>query len=169
LDLTVNQRSPDVMLGLPHDVVAWTVILHLVRREVHRLSGRQLHAGKLHFNINAGGAHVYQLNADNFVELLRRRRPKPNVEPELIMCIDNNVSMFEFAHTYGDKKKSNACGYGKDLMGVSSFDKMYPALPSPSTVNPDSSNNTEQEQHRREVFVAEYSDYHERMHIKQAG
>lgn len=34
LDMTVNQRSSDVVLGLPNDVVIWAVIYHLVRREV---------------------------------------------------------------------------------------------------------------------------------------
>jgi thymidylate synthase len=34
LDMTVNQRSSDVVLGLPNDVVVWAVIYHLVRREV---------------------------------------------------------------------------------------------------------------------------------------
>jgi thymidylate synthase len=76
LDLTVEQRSSDIILGLPHDVVVWTVILHLVRREVHRRSGPHLHAGRLFFNIAAGGAHVYILNQDAFVTLLSRR-PKP--------------------------------------------------------------------------------------------
>ena len=34
LDLVLHQRSSDVVVGLPHDVIAWSVLLHLVCREV---------------------------------------------------------------------------------------------------------------------------------------
>jgi Thymidylate synthase len=34
LNLTVTQRSLDVFLGLPHDVIAWSIILHFCPLEV---------------------------------------------------------------------------------------------------------------------------------------
>jgi hypothetical protein len=74
------------------------------------------------------------------------------------MSIDKSVDMFDFAKTY---TKSEAHGYGKELMGdKSSFDKMYPVLA--PTADP----------HNRNVsglWVAGYTDYHEQIVIEQAG
>jgi thymidylate synthase len=122
LDLTVTQRSSDVILGLPHDVIVWSTILHLVRREVHmRTKGqRNLQAGYLNFCISAGGAHVYALNFQN-METLLDREPKPGVLPHLV--VDDSVSslgMLELARTYDDDDhylerkyaKLRVAGYG---------------------------------------------------------
>ena len=94
LNLTVNQRSSDVILGLPHDVIAWSAILHLVRDEVERRSGRCYAVGKVFFHIAAGGAHVYTQNEPALQELLQRR-PLDGVQVE--MRIQN----------YSNKKETN--------------------------------------------------------------
>ena len=84
LDLTVNQRSSDVIVGLPHDVVIWSIILHLVRREVRirTIGKRKLAAGNLIFAIAGGGAHVYTTNMDAF-ETLLKREPEGGPQPYL--------------------------------------------------------------------------------------
>lgn len=97
LSLTVTQRSSDVILGLPNDVIAWTVVLHLVRREVLRRSQRNLKAGSLHFNISAGGAHVYAVNEDSMNELLQRK-PIAGVQPSL--SIISEEGLFDLAKNY---------------------------------------------------------------------
>jgi thymidylate synthase len=97
LDITVNQRSSDVMIGLPHDECCWSVILHLVRREVYRRCGRLLAAGKVFFVIAAGGAHVYDANKESF-EKLRTRDPYLDVSPELF--IKTGRGIFEMAHNF---------------------------------------------------------------------
>jgi len=98
LDMTVNQRSSDVILGLPHDVCCWSTILHLVRREVFKRCGRRLAAGRVFFLIAAGGAHVYEINKPAFQELLERPPIVLDDSPELI--IDTNSSMFDMARNY---------------------------------------------------------------------
>jgi len=109
LDLTVTQRSSDVMVGLPHDVVVWSIILHLVRREVWIRSRRKLLAGKLSFTINQNAAHVYQVNHQEMLEILQRK-PIPDCQPHLVIDGEetqdggtmNERSMFEFAKSYDD-------------------------------------------------------------------
>mmetsp|Transcript_67779 Transcript_67779/g.187235 ORF Transcript_67779/g.187235 Transcript_67779/m.187235 type:complete len:401 (-) Transcript_67779:106-1308(-) len=82
LNITLHQRSSDVMLGLPHDVVAWTVILHLVRREVARRTGgkRCLAAGSL--TLNLASAHNYGVNAEQLQKVLARK-PVPGLAATL--------------------------------------------------------------------------------------
>ena len=99
--MTVYQRSSDVVLGLPHDVCCWSIILHLVRREVHKRCGRVLAAGRVFFIIAAGGAHVYDINKANFDELLRRKPILLDESPELI--VETNYGMFEMAKNFEDK------------------------------------------------------------------
>lgn len=95
LNLTVNQRSSDVVVGLPHDLVVWSTILHLVRREVTKRYGYKLLAGKLAFCIASGGAHYYKCNQSEFLELLRRE-PKKDCQPYLeIHC---SADMFSLAN-----------------------------------------------------------------------
>jgi thymidylate synthase len=103
LDLTINQRSSDAMVGLPHDVVVWSIILHLVRREVSlRTSGkRRLAAGNLNFIISAGGAHVYSLNADECEKLLDRK-PKDCHQPYLE--IESDEPLFSLAKDFDARK-----------------------------------------------------------------
>ena len=73
LNMTLHQRSSDVMLGLPHDVVTWTTVLHLVRREVARRTGgkRCLAAGSLTFILVS--AHNYGVNAKQLHKVLARK------------------------------------------------------------------------------------------------
>jgi len=117
LDLTVTQRSSDVILGLPHDVIVWAIVLHLVRRDVRLRSERTLRAGQLNFIITGGGAHVYDINTANMEELLDRK-PIPNVRPYLVVdesCAEQE--MMELAKTYDDNKdvvKLRAACYTKD-------------------------------------------------------
>ena len=103
LDLTVNQRSSDVILGLPNDVVVWSIILHLVRREVNLKSQRRLKAGTLYFSIASGGAHVYCLNQTIFDELLQRT-PISGVKPHLKILTDQRL--FELAEKYGPESQN---------------------------------------------------------------
>ncbi|KAL7557839.1 hypothetical protein ACA910_009144 [Epithemia clementina (nom. ined.)] len=111
LNLTVNQRSSDVVVGLPHDVVVWSVILHLVRREVKLRSGRVLKAGNLYFDINAGAAHVYKLNSDQ-ANMLRQRKPIEETMP--FMIVDSEQGMFELANTYTRQSGAiNVQGYSE--------------------------------------------------------
>ena len=83
LDLMLHQRSSDVVLGLPHDVVAWSALLHLVcRREVRLRTSGAVHliAGELTMSIAA--AHVYEKNRAH-AELIAARAPLPGVAPTL--------------------------------------------------------------------------------------
>ena len=114
LDITVNQRSSDVILGLPHDVACWSVILHLVRREVYLRSGRVLAAGRIYFIIAAGGAHAYEQNMAAFEELLKRD-PFLDVSPELI--IETNKRIFELA-----------CDFDPAMIRVQGYNKRHPAI-----------------------------------------
>jgi thymidylate synthase len=101
LDLTINQRSSDAMVGLPHDVVVWSIILHLVRREVFLRTKRKLAAGNLSFIISAGGAHVYSLNADK-CEMLLEREPKDCPQP--FLEIESDEPLFSLAKDFDEKK-----------------------------------------------------------------
>jgi thymidylate synthase len=116
LNLTVTQRSSDVILGLPHDVIVWSIISHLVRREVRRRSNGRvcLEAGMLYFTVSAGGAHVYKLNDKSFKELLTRQ-PIPNVQPHLVIDGEEE-GIFEIAQKYrkDGKTKLRVLGYNKD-------------------------------------------------------
>jgi thymidylate synthase len=104
LDLTVMQRSSDVILGLPHDVIVWSVIMHLVRRQVWRNSNRKLSAGTISFVIAAGGAHVYEANEQNMNDLLLRK-PIPNVQP--ILKIQSEEELFDLARNYDGSERSS--------------------------------------------------------------
>ena len=86
------------MLGLPTDVIVWSVLLHLVRHEVYRRSERVLRSGKLSFAINAGGAHVYTAHLKKMEEVLARR-PKPHVLP-LLHIVNREESIFDLAKNY---------------------------------------------------------------------
>jgi thymidylate synthase len=122
LSLTVTQRSSDVILGLPNDIIAWTVVLHLVRYEVRRRTAphhRALRAGRLLFTIAAGGAHVYTVNEEAMQELLTRR-PKAGVRPSLTIKSrkGDEESIFDMARNYSidskdeHKTKLLISGYG---------------------------------------------------------
>jgi thymidylate synthase len=109
LDLTVIQRSSDTILGLPNDVMVWSVILHLVRREVRLRSGRKLAAGKLHFTILAGGAHIYAKNHSNCARLLKRQ-PFAGQQPHMVIDVNDDTDIFALAHNY-EKGQLRVEGY----------------------------------------------------------
>ena len=114
LDLQVHQRSSDVVLGLPHDVVVWAIILHLVCREVARRTddGRRLMAGKLHFNV--ASAHAYDVNRSNLEGLLMRQ-PRTDVAPHLE--IDATApGMFEIAADMDGPGLMRVIGYPRDAV-----------------------------------------------------
>jgi thymidylate synthase len=107
LSLTVNQRSSDVILGLPNDVVAMSLLLHFVIREVRLQSDRVLHPDKVEFAIAAGGAHVYKINEDDFHQLLERQ-PKPRIQPYLeLLDPSSMISIFDVAKVYDNNKKAD--------------------------------------------------------------
>lgn len=100
LNLTVTQRSSDVMIGLPHDVTVWSIILHLVRRETLRRTGRKLMAGNLVFAISQNAAHVYDKNIEGMKTILTRK-PKEAYQPHLVIDkILDSKNIFELAKTY---------------------------------------------------------------------
>jgi thymidylate synthase len=108
LDMTVTQRSSDAILGLPNDVFVWSIILHLVRREVRlRTKGNiQLKAGRLYFCIAAGGSHAYDINSES-LKILLEREPKKGVMPHLIIDESlKDVGMMALARDY-DKNFEN--------------------------------------------------------------
>eukprot|EP00977_Amphora_coffeiformis_P021144 scaffold8896_cov162-Amphora_coffeaeformis.AAC.1 len=104
LNLTVNQRSSDVILGLPHDVIAWATILHLVCDDVWERSNgkRKLKAGKLYFQIAGGGSHVYQQNETEWNELLQRtpKSPPPETELQILKRLVKENDIFTFAKNF---------------------------------------------------------------------
>jgi thymidylate synthase len=95
LDLNVNQRSSDVVVGLPHDLVVWSLLLHLVRREVLLRYNRKIYAGKLTFSIGSSGAHYYSQNKEEFDKLLLRE-PKDTCQP-YVDIMNTTESMFDLA------------------------------------------------------------------------
>lgn len=109
LDLLLHQRSSDLMLGLPFDVVVWSVLLHLVCREVGlRTDGaRTLRAGRLHVQI--GSAHIYEENLEDALQI-SAREPKPGLAPSLHIA-DGARGLFEIAR---DESDSRAPGGGFD-------------------------------------------------------
>jgi thymidylate synthase len=122
LSLTVTQRSSDVILGLPNDVIAWTVVLHLVRHEVYRRARRELKTGRLLFSIAQGGAHVYTINEKHMYELLARK-PKLGVRPSL--KVDSEEGIFEIARIYSIHSDG---GPRLPISGYGSAECYHPAL-----------------------------------------
>jgi thymidylate synthase len=128
LNLTVTQRSSDVILGLPHDVIVWSIILHLVRREVSlRTHGmRKLRAGTLQFCISAGGAHYYDINAESFEELLDRK-PVLDVNPSLVVDAScEHQDIFTLAKQYDDKEET--CPNGIPKLRVRDYTRSNPRM-----------------------------------------
>ena len=98
LDMSVNQRSSDVCIGLPFDIVIWSMLLHLICREVElRTKGQQkLAAGTLTFKIDS--AHVYVKNEPAAEELLKRAVIPAEATEQPHLSIDESkrdVGMFE--------------------------------------------------------------------------
>lgn len=138
LDLTVTQRSSDVILGLPNDVVVWSILLHLVRREVGlRTNGqRELRAGMLNFCISGGGAHVYDVNAQNFDALLDRKPIIPkNEDAYPCLVVDDlcgSMGMLDIAHTYEDDVQN--CKI--DKLRVTGYTSYHPPMKIEQAIDP---------------------------------
>ncbi len=100
LDLCIHQRSSDVIIGLVHDVVVWSIILHLVCREVRlRTEGeRGLRAGRVEFRLTH--AHVYTNHIDG-AKVITAREPKAKNTPTLHVAEEaEGLGMFEIANNF---------------------------------------------------------------------
>ncbi|MEK7451818.1 MAG: thymidylate synthase [Patescibacteria group bacterium] len=86
LNLLWNQRSVDVAIGLPFDIVAHGLLLHLLAKE----SGLQ--EGKLIGFL--GDVHVYVNHLDGLKEQLKR---EPTALPQI--RTENFTSIFDWKHT----------------------------------------------------------------------
>ena len=95
--IRVNQRSSDVCLGLPFDIVVWSVLLHLICREVHiRTSGKiKLFAEEIIFDF--GSAHIYIKNQDLAKIMLQResRLPANDAAKPFLRVSDVAGGMFD--------------------------------------------------------------------------
>ena len=116
LDLQVNQRSSNVCVGLPYDIVIWSMLLHLVCREVRlRTAGNvQLSAGSLSFDIVS--AHIYLKNEDGAEELLKRKikqKGPGEVVQQLVIPSDNAQSQSQSqSGAIGSVASSNSAAAG---------------------------------------------------------
>lgn len=100
LDLCLHQRSSDVIMGLTSDVVVWSILLHLVCREVRmRTNGTvQLSAGRVELKLMS--AHIYTPHVDGASKLASR---EPNAESRPVLCIApeaENRGMFDIAKDF---------------------------------------------------------------------
>jgi hypothetical protein len=78
-----------------NDVIVWSVILHLVRRDVFppvwsETSSRQSIA------IAAGGAHIYAPSIKAAVSVAGRQ-PLAGQQPHLLIDVDNDTDLFALA------------------------------------------------------------------------
>lgn len=72
LDLSVYQRSADLMLGVPFDLFQAGVLMHLVAREVQRLTGRSTKPGRMVWQ--GGDVHIYNNQLDAVDQQLDQAR-----------------------------------------------------------------------------------------------
>tara|TARA_B110000008_G_scaffold264483_1_gene288796 strand:+ start:544 stop:2064 length:1521 start_codon:yes stop_codon:yes gene_type:complete len=103
--LEVTQRSSDIVIGLPFDLIVWSIILHLVVHEANRRTENKYNykSGTLTFRFQSGSAHVYQKNLRAF-ELLRRRTllTLPN-QPHLVISERvKTIPLFTMVENYRD-------------------------------------------------------------------
>lgn len=129
LDMTVNQRSSDVCIGLPFDIVIWSILLHLICREVElRTRGHtgaeslKLSAGTLTFEIVS--AHIYLKNEGAAVELLKRAIIPAETEQPHLRIDDSKRDTSMFMLEPGDlgisgwgKGTFHPTDAGKDVFG----------------------------------------------------
>ena len=88
LNLLWNQRSVDVMLGLPFNIASYALLLHLLAKETGYKEGRLV--GFL------GDTHIYSNHTEGIKEQLTRDPNKyslPHVETE------NFTSIFDWEYT----------------------------------------------------------------------
>ena len=91
LNLMWNQRSVDVMLGLPFNIASYALLLHLLAKETGYEDGRLV--GFL------GDAHIYTNHVDGAKEQLAR---DPNQYPLPKIVTENFTSIYNW--TYTDSK-----------------------------------------------------------------
>ena len=107
INLEVTQRSSDIMMGLPFDLMVWSIILHLVVHEANRRTENKYYyqSGTLTFRFQSGSAHVYKKNLKAF-DVLRRRTPFPlNNEklPHLVISESvKSIPLFNLVENYQD-------------------------------------------------------------------
>ena len=100
LDLCLHQRSSDVVMGLTSDVVVWSILLHLVCREVRmRTNGAvELSAGRVEFKLTS--AHIYTRHIEG-ANLLASREPITESMPVLrIATAVEDRGMFDIARDF---------------------------------------------------------------------
>ena len=101
LDLVLHQRSSDVAIGLVFDVVVWSILLHLVCREVTRRTmgtpqARKLTAGKLTMHLI--NAHVYDANVEAVREIATRSPKHASESLPILEVADGAPGLFDIAH-----------------------------------------------------------------------
>jgi thymidylate synthase len=88
LDLLWNQRSVDVMLGLPFNIASYGLLLHLLAKEANLKPGHL--AGFL------GDTHIYQNHIEGAKEQMTRN-PNEYALPSLV--IEEFLSIFDWTYT----------------------------------------------------------------------
>ena len=104
LNAWVHQRSCDVPAGLPFNITQYSVLQHMLAKEVN------LEPGTLDWSIN--NAHIYVNQIDSIKEQIRRGEELPDLEaPELWLNPDK--SFYEYNNTYNSKEPEK--GYKEDI------------------------------------------------------
>ncbi|HLD40043.1 MAG TPA: thymidylate synthase [Candidatus Nanoarchaeia archaeon] len=86
LHLSWNQRSVDVMLGLPYNIASYAALLHLLAKETGYQEGKLIG--------NLGDTQIYSNHVDKAKEQLTRKPfPLPSIETE------NFKSIFDWKYT----------------------------------------------------------------------
>jgi thymidylate synthase len=88
LNLMWNQRSVDVMLGLPFNIASYALLLHLLAKEVGLQEGRLV--GFL------GDTHIYSNHIDGAKEQMQR---DPNKYPLPTLTTEHFTSLFDWKYT----------------------------------------------------------------------
>jgi thymidylate synthase len=88
LNLMWNQRSVDVMLGLPFNIASYAILLHLLAKEAGYEEGKLI--GFL------GDVHIYQDHVDGAKQQLLR---DPSMYPLCRIETDPFTSIFDWEHT----------------------------------------------------------------------
>jgi len=107
INLEATQRSSDIMIGLPFDLMVWSIILHLVVHEANRRTEKKYNyqSGTLTFRFQSGSAHVYKKNLKAF-DVLRRRTPFPLSSEKLPHLIISErviaIPLFTMVENYQD-------------------------------------------------------------------
>ena len=85
LSLQLYQRSGDMFLGVPFNIVSYSLLLHMIARETDLQVGEFVHT--------LGDAHIYDNHFDQVKELLSR---KPYDSPQLWLNPDKkHIDDFE--------------------------------------------------------------------------